>query len=175
MEPTEQQELYSNSYLKVIQNRYKKDNIEFDRIFMNLENDGVLIIPRTSDGRYILIKQSRLGVEEETYEFPSGGVEPGEDFESAAHRELQEEIGGTGTFTYIGSYQPLPAFVRLVVQVYLAENVIVDETLVSQDIHEDIRYEMMTNEQLVDKIRTGEINKSNILSSLYLLQVKESP
>jgi ADP-ribose pyrophosphatase len=55
--------------------------------------DGVMILPLTSDGRVVCIRQFRPAVQEWTLELPSGGVSPGESVETAARRELEEETG----------------------------------------------------------------------------------
>ncbi|GIS57675.1 MAG: hypothetical protein CM1200mP1_16130 [Candidatus Neomarinimicrobiota bacterium] len=45
------------------------------------------------DGKIALIKQYRYPVKSEMIEFPAGKLDPGEDPEKCASRELEEEIG----------------------------------------------------------------------------------
>ncbi|MGZ4164304.1 MAG: NUDIX hydrolase, partial [Tumebacillaceae bacterium] len=40
------------------------------------------------ESRLVMVKQYREGVQRDVYELPGGGVEEGEDFETAARREL---------------------------------------------------------------------------------------
>ena len=49
-----------------------------------------MVTYRKSDGRFLLVKKPR---QEHAWQFPQGGVDPGEDNEEAARRELQEELG----------------------------------------------------------------------------------
>ena len=49
-----------------------------------------MITYRKSDGKFLLVKKPR---EQHAWQFPQGGVEPGEDLETAAKRELKEELG----------------------------------------------------------------------------------
>lgn len=61
-----------------------------------------VIIARTTDNKYLCVKQYRYGIHEVTNEFPAGGIETGgneydkvneEDALKCAKRELQEETG----------------------------------------------------------------------------------
>jgi len=53
----------------------------------------VVMVPVTSCGNIILEKQFRPPLGREVIEFPAGLVEPGEEMEAAAYRELIEETG----------------------------------------------------------------------------------
>lgn len=55
--------------------------------------DGVLILPVTEDGEVVILKQYRPAIGDYLYELPAGIVDPGEDIETAAKRELFEETG----------------------------------------------------------------------------------
>jgi 8-oxo-dGTP diphosphatase len=50
---------------------------------------GVAVVVRDGDGRLLLVKNEWS----DGYVFPGGGVEPGEDWEAAAVREVREETG----------------------------------------------------------------------------------
>ncbi len=55
--------------------------------------NGVITIPITDDDRIILVRQFRHPVRMWMLELPRGGRKPGESPESAAAREIHEEIG----------------------------------------------------------------------------------
>jgi ADP-ribose pyrophosphatase len=55
--------------------------------------DCVCIVPLDRNGNVILVRQYRKAVESHLLEVPAGGIDPGEDAEAAAHRELREETG----------------------------------------------------------------------------------
>jgi ADP-ribose pyrophosphatase len=58
--------------------------------------DAAIIIPVTTDNKYVVIVESRPNTEESVcIEFPAGMVDPGETHEQAAARELLEETGYT--------------------------------------------------------------------------------
>ena len=54
---------------------------------------SVVLIPLEDDGRVVIVKQYRAAVDQETWEFPAGRLNPGESAEDAARRECEEEIG----------------------------------------------------------------------------------
>lgn len=72
--------------------------------------DWVNIIPVTLDDRVALIRQFRFGVWENALEIPGGMIDPGEDPQEAAVRELEEETGFVpGRVIPLGFVHPNPA------------------------------------------------------------------
>lgn len=58
-----------------------------------LHHGAVALVPIDEGGNIILVRQYRAGAGQELLELPAGGLEPGEEREECARRELQEEIG----------------------------------------------------------------------------------
>lgn len=72
---------------------------------------AVVMLPMTETGQLYLVKQYRFAVEETIFEFPAGTLEPGEEPLSAAQRELEEEIGMSGSdWRDLGKLYPTPGF-----------------------------------------------------------------
>ena len=73
---------------------------------------AVMCIPRTEDGRILLIRIYRHPMRRETWEFVAGLIDDGETAEQAAIRELGEEIGVTpSSVRMFPSYVPISGFV----------------------------------------------------------------
>ena len=57
-------------------------------------SDCVLVVAREKkSGKFLLVRQFRPTIEQETIEFPAGHIDPGETPEEAVRRELLEETG----------------------------------------------------------------------------------
>jgi len=81
---------------------------------------SVVILPRLSDGRIILVRQYRYAARRHLWELVAGSMEPGESVIRAARRELQEETGyRAGSLKRLFSFYPSPGV--LTEQMYLVE------------------------------------------------------
>ena len=100
--------------------------------------DWVNVVPviEGPQGRqFVMVRQWRHGSQEITMEFPGGVLERGEDPETGAGRELEEETAyRAGRLTKLGSLRPNPAIMSNYVHFYLAENLI---PLAGQNLDED--------------------------------------
>ncbi len=94
---TEKKTLWKGKFLQSVQIHYLDRRGGTGRIWEAVERVGcdgiVAIVPITSDGEVILIRQFRPPVNGHVIELPAGLCEPGEQLESAARRELLEETG----------------------------------------------------------------------------------
>ena len=100
--------------------------------------DWVNIIPviKNKDGnQFVMVCQWRHGSQEICMEFPGGIVEKGEDPETAARRELEEETAfRAGSLVKLASLRPNPAIMSNMVHIYAAESLI---PLERQNLDED--------------------------------------
>jgi ADP-ribose pyrophosphatase len=80
--------------LRVRQDRYLFQPTHKEADFVVCDStDWAMVIPITTDGQVVLIRQYRHGVRQVVLEIPGGLLEPDESPERAAVRELREETG----------------------------------------------------------------------------------
>ena len=83
------------------------------------------VIAFTPQGKLLLVKQYRPAIKQELIEIPAGLVDPGEDVESAALRELEEETGYRAEkITKICEYFRSPGFSSSKMHIYYAEDLV---------------------------------------------------
>jgi ADP-ribose pyrophosphatase len=134
--------------------------------------DWVNVVPVTSDGRLILIKQYRHAVEQVCLEIPGGSLDPraNETPEKAGLRELVEETGYVpAEMVLLGSHLPNPALQSNKLWTYLALGC---EKKHEQklDEYEDIEVLTASIEEAFGLVRDGSINHSLMIASLHLAQ-----
>ena len=86
--------LWRSKWLSIKKAVYEdKNNIErtWDYVERNNNAKVVTIICESESGKFLLIKQSRISINAFEISFPAGLIDPGEDVEQAALRELKEE------------------------------------------------------------------------------------
>jgi 8-oxo-dGTP pyrophosphatase MutT (NUDIX family) len=83
----------------------------------------VNIVPLTTDGQVVLVRQWRHGIKDFTLEIPGGLVDAGETPAAAASREVREETGHAGDAPVeIGVVEANPAFMPTLTHTFLIEN-----------------------------------------------------
>lgn len=84
---------------------------------------SVGIVPVRDDGRVVLIRQYRHATGEDLLEIPAGSIDPGEEGEACAQRELAEEIGyRAGSMQRIGGFYLCPGYLTEFMEIYLARD-----------------------------------------------------
>lgn len=83
---------------------------------------SVVLIPMPAPDRVILIRQYRHVIGEWIWELPAGTLEVGENPETGAKRECEEEIGLTpGRVRRLGAWFPTPGFCDELMTFYICE------------------------------------------------------
>lgn len=84
---------------------------------------AVAIIPITPEGKMVFVEQYRKTLERSVVEIPAGKLEPGENPDETAKRELEEETGyTTESLEFVTSFSTSPGFADEIVHLYLAKD-----------------------------------------------------
>jgi len=83
--------------------------------------DCVAVVAVDADANILLVNQFRKPVEKELLEIPAGGIDAGENPETAVRRELQEEIGYLPQrIERLGGFYSTPGYCTEYLYLYLA-------------------------------------------------------
>jgi len=142
---------------------------DLDHHFHVLETfDWINVVALTEEQKFILVKQHRLGTNEVTIETPGGIVEKNEPAQNSAERELLEETGfKTGKIFPLKKLAVNPAIINNQISFFYAS----DCRLVSAqnlDLAEDIEVLLCSEEEVLEMIKTGQINHSIVITALSL-------
>lgn len=117
---------------------------------------GVSVLAIDASDRVYLTEEFHYGIGREAIEVVSGGIEPGEDAELTARRELAEELGITaGRWTLVGSTDPFTTVVVSPTRLYLAEDLSFSQT--AQEGTERIRLKCLPLAEAVAGVLDGTI------------------
>ena len=136
---------------------------------------AVCVIPVTSEGNVVLVKQYRYAVERELLEIPAGKLDSSEeDPLDAAMRELKEETGAVAEkITPLGLYLGSPAILGEKIYMYLATGLTIGNT--SPDEDEFLEICEIPLEKAIKMVLDGEIpdgkTQSGILRAAAMLGV----
>jgi 8-oxo-dGTP pyrophosphatase MutT (NUDIX family) len=133
----------------------------------------VNVVPLTSAGRVLLVRQWRFGIAAPTLEIPGGMVDEG-DPHAAAARELEEETGyRAGQLERLGVLHPNPAFLSNRLSTFLATDLerIGEPT---GDGSEEIELETAALADIPAMIGSGEISHALVVAAFYLLAQRGS-
>jgi 8-oxo-dGTP pyrophosphatase MutT (NUDIX family) len=101
------------------------------RTFHRIEStDWVQILPITTDGDCVLVRQYRHGARRITLEMPGGLIDPGEDPATAALRECLEETGYRArTARPLGGVSPNPALFANTLHSFYATDAVLESAI----------------------------------------------
>jgi len=146
---------------------HNKKKIQHD-FFVIDTYSWINVIALTPDGKFILVKQHRLGTDEISIETPGGVIDDGESPEDCAVRELREETGFAGKSVHLlKSLWVNPAIMSNRINFYLIEDCVLSST---QDLDEaeDIEVITVTADELSEMIGSGSFTHSIAVTGIGL-------
>lgn len=128
-------------------------------------NGGAAVLPRFDNGDVLLIRQYRHPADQVLIEIPAGRLEPGEDPELAARRELEEETGWkAGTIQFVTKFYALPGYSREVLYCYVAADLTPSRQNLDHD--EEIDTLRVPLSEAVKMVERGEIQDAKTMMTL---------
>lgn len=128
---------------------------------------AVAMVPLTPDGAVMLVQQYRGAAQKALLEIPAGTLEPGEDPQEAAVRELQEEIGHKpGKLERIGGEFTAPGYTSEYIHLFMASDL--TPSRLSQDEDERIEVVTLPLDEAVRRVMSGEIEDGKTIIGLLL-------
>ena len=126
----------------------------------------VAIVPVDAQGNVLLVRQYRHATGKELLEIPAGGIDPGEDPETAVRREMGEETGfSPTTVKRLGGFYSSPGFCTEYLHLFLATD-LVPHRLEAED-SEAIQVVKARPEGLEGFIKSGAICDSKSIAGIY--------
>lgn len=122
------------------------------------------------DGKILLVRQFRYPYDKEIWEIPAGKINAGEDPETTAIRELEEEGGikAKGVKLLFNMY-PTPAYSTEITRIYQAFDF--EKSQVKLDEDEFLESKWFDKKTLSDMINKGEIvDGKTLIALLYILK-----
>jgi len=121
--------------------------------------------PPGADPTILLIRQYRYATGGQLWEIPAGTLDPGEDPEACARRELLEETGVTADrLQRLTSIWTTPGFTTEVIHLYLATGLTTGEPSRERDEFIDVVPQPLS--RVLELIRDGEIRDAKTVAAI---------
>jgi len=128
--------------------------------------NSVAIIPVDADGNIYLIEEYFGAVNKRMLSLPKGMANPGETYEEAALRELQEEIGMKGNLKQILVMDLSPGYLAQKTILFLATEL--KPSRLKGDEQEYLRRIRLPIEKAIEKIMKGDITEARTITGILL-------
>lgn len=137
-----------------------------EKMIVVRSRDAGNVVAITKEGKVVMVRQFRFGIEADTIEVPGGLIEKGEDSMEAVKRELLEETGYSGgKWQFLQTIQSNPVYMDGLIHQYLAVGV---EKTGEQhlDPGENIEVEEMSEADLKEAFESGIMRHPHSLTGL---------
>jgi ADP-ribose pyrophosphatase len=124
------------------------------------------VVPLHNDGTVTLLRQYRHAAGGTIWEIPAGVVDPGENPETCAGRELDEEVQLRGELQPLGMIHTTPGFTDEKIWLYLATDL--SESGGCPDADESLEPVRIPFAKALQMVRKGDITDAKTICALHL-------
>jgi ADP-ribose pyrophosphatase len=136
---------------------------------------AVAILALTDDNKIVVVEQYRKALEKTIIEIPAGKLELGEDPETCARRELEEETGyGCKEMEWLISFYTSPGFADEIVHLYIAKGLEKKENAASLDEDEFVNLMEITLEEAQAYLKEQRIYDAKTAYAVQYLQLQKA-
>lgn len=161
----EHQRLYEGILVNVDLDRVELPNGHTSQREVVTHCPCVAVVPLNDDGTVTLVQQYRYPFSQVLTEIPAGKLDPGEDAQAGALRELKEEIGAqVGQLIDLGELYTSPGFCQESIHLYLAKDLTYGDSCPDED--EFLHILRVPLEELTEQILTGVIRDAKTAAAI---------
>lgn len=136
---------------------------------------AVAVIAVTDDNKIVMVEQYRKALNKTIIEIPAGKLEPGEEPEVCAKRELEEETGyECRELKKLLSFYTSPGFADELIHLYLAEGLNKKENAASLDEDEFLNLVELTLEEAETLINEQKIHDAKTAYAVTYMQLQKA-
>jgi ADP-ribose pyrophosphatase len=161
----ESREVFKGRVLHVRVDRVRLRNGQVSELEVVRHPGAVAVVPLLSTGDVVLLRQYRYATGEWVLEVPAGKLDPGEDPETAARRELEEETGyRAGRLEPLGWVWTTPGFTNEKIWMFLARDLQATQQSLQDD--EVLLLEALPAGEALERALDGSIADAKSVCSL---------
>lgn len=163
--------VYTGKIVDFEVDRLERDGREYIREVVR-HPGGVVVIAELEDGRIPFVRQLRYPMDRPLLELPAGKIDPGEDPERGAAREMEEETGyRPRRMTHVFDFYSTPGFCDELLHLYHSDSL--ERVPRRLDADEDIDLAFLGLDEAIEMGCRGEILDAKTLVALYWLYWKK--
>ncbi|MFM2475878.1 ADP compounds hydrolase NudE [Celerinatantimonas sp. MCCC 1A17872] len=131
------------------------------------QRGAVMIVPVNADNQLLLIKEYAAATERYELSFPKGAIDPGEEPQQAANRELQEEVGfAAQNWHMLKEVTVAPSYFGGAMQIFVADELYPSRLL--GDEPEPLAIETVPVDECMSLLEREEFSEARTIAALYL-------
>jgi len=147
--------LFDNARVRIISDLLEHDGRRFPYLHLASPVDAIATVALTADRQIVLTRQYRHAIGMVIYDLPAGSLTPGEDPQTGAMRELEEETGYRASRVIpLGKYNPYPGTLKVTSHLFFAADL--TRTIPNPDEGEELEVVLVPFADVLKMVLQGE-------------------